>query len=105
MVGWPPVGTDDTYQYSVTTLSAYWPEAEHRRLIERWPHLEPRANAIAEPAVGSLRRELLDRTLILNQRRAATALRADKHHYNAPTRFERRRRFAVRPLRPNLATR
>ena len=37
--GWRPVGTDDTYQYSVTTLSVYWPQTEHRRLIERWPNL------------------------------------------------------------------
>ena len=37
--GWRPVGTDDAYRYSATALSVYWPEAEHRRLIERWPHL------------------------------------------------------------------
>lgn len=37
--GWRAVGTDDAYRYAATTLSVYWPEAEHRRLIERWPHL------------------------------------------------------------------
>ena len=36
---WRPFGRDDAYHYSATTLSVYWPEAEHRRLIERWPHL------------------------------------------------------------------
>ena len=37
--GWRAVGTDDAYRYAVTTLSVYWSEVEHGRLIERWPHL------------------------------------------------------------------
>jgi len=37
--GWRPLGTDDAYRYTATTLSVYWPEAEHERLIKRWPHL------------------------------------------------------------------
>jgi len=43
----------------------------------------PRANAIAERFVGSVRRELLDRTLVINQRHAATVLREYQHHYNS----------------------
>jgi putative transposase len=42
----------------------------------------PRANAIAERFVGTIRRELLDRIPIINQRHAATALREYEHHYN-----------------------
>jgi transposase InsO family protein len=41
----------------------------------------PRANAIAERFVGSIRRELLDRILLINQRHASVALRQYEHHY------------------------
>ena len=41
-----------------------------------------RANAIAERFVGTIRRELLDRLLIINQRHAAVVLHEIERHYN-----------------------
>ena len=49
--------------------------------IIRTPVRAPRANAVAERLVSSIRRELLDRRLIISQRRAAAVLREYQRHY------------------------
>jgi putative transposase len=42
----------------------------------------PRANAICERMVGTLRRELLDRVLIVNERHLRRVLTTYLHHFN-----------------------
>ena len=51
--------------------------------IIRTPVQAPRANAIAERFVGSIRRELLDRILFIHQRHSTRVLRDYERHYNA----------------------
>lgn len=41
--GGSPVGADDTYHYSYTTLAVFWPRIEHQKLIARWPTWPPRS--------------------------------------------------------------
>jgi putative transposase len=48
----------------------------------RFPVQAPRANAIMERWIGSCRRELLDRTLIWNQRHLLRVLREYETHHN-----------------------
>jgi hypothetical protein len=66
--------------------------------IIKTPVRAPRANAIAERFVGTLRRELLDCILIINQRHDATVLRECQHHYN--THRPHRTLGQAAPLRP-----
>jgi putative transposase len=56
-------------------------KAEGLRIITTLPRT-PRMNAICERIIGTLRRELLDRTLILGERHLALVLREYVTHYN-----------------------
>ena len=50
--------------------------------VARTPVRAPQANAIAERWIGSLRRELLDRVLIVNRRQLEHVLAIFVDHYN-----------------------
>jgi putative transposase len=52
--------------------------------VVKIPPRSPSANAICERVIGTLRRELLDRLLILGQRHLALVLREYLIHYNGP---------------------
>jgi hypothetical protein len=56
-------------------------KAEDLRIITTLPRT-PRMNAICERVIGTLRRELLDRTLIFGERHLALMLREYVAHYN-----------------------
>ena len=58
----------------------------------------PRMNSIMERWIGSRRRELLDRTLIWNQRHLMSVLREYQTHYN--THRPHRTLGQAAPLRP-----
>jgi putative transposase len=50
--------------------------------IMRTPVRAPRANAIAERWIGTIRREILDRMLIVNRRHLETVLAEYVAHFN-----------------------
>jgi putative transposase len=56
-------------------------KAERLRIITTLPRT-PRMNAICERVIGTLRRELLDRTSILNERHLDLVLREYVKHYS-----------------------
>ena len=69
--------------------------------ILRTPVLAPRANAIAERWIGTLRRELLDRILILNRHHLQTVLAEYVAHFNDhPPHRALHQAAPLRPLPP-----
>jgi hypothetical protein len=70
--------------------------------IVRTPIRAPNANAYAERWVGTLRRECLDRILIVNHRQLEQVLRVYTDHYNRHSRTDHSRfdRPTNQPQRP-----
>ena len=75
--------------------------AEGIRILASPPQA-PKANAICERIIGTLRRELLDRVLIVNEHDLRWALTEYLRHYNAA---RPHRSLGQHQLRPRLSTR
>jgi putative transposase len=77
-------------------------KTEGLRIITTLPKT-PRMNAICERVIGTLRHELLDRTLILGERHLALVLREYLTHYNRQRPHQSRQQrppdIATRPVR------
>lgn len=78
--------------------------AEGLRTITTLPRT-PRMNAICERVIGTLRRELLDRILILSERHLALVLREYLNHYNGHRRTSPGTNGPQTPQRSPPATR
>ena len=83
-----PRGSDGRFRYLIRDRDSKFTAAfdavftaEAIRIV-RAPVRAPRANAIAERWIGSLRRELLDRILIVNRRQLEHVLTVFVDHYN-----------------------
>ena len=84
-------------------------QAEAIRILASPPQA-PRANAICERMIGTLRRELFDRLLIVNEHHLRRVLTEYLHHYNAARPHRALGQLAparapARPLQINLAER
>jgi putative transposase len=75
----PDVKSDRDSKFT-TAFDAVFTGADIR--IIRTPIRAPRANAIAERFIGTLRRECLDQLLITGQRHLAVVLQEYLEHYN-----------------------
>ena len=73
-----------------TTAFAEVFKAEGLRIVTTLPRT-PRMNAICERVIGTLRRELLDRTLIFSERHLDIVLREYLTHYNGHRPHQSRR--------------
>ncbi|GGT45847.1 hypothetical protein GCM10010176_106270 [Nonomuraea spiralis] len=77
-------------------------KGEGLRIITTLPQT-PRMNAICERVIGTLRRELLDRILILNERHLTLVLQEYLIHYNGhrphQSRYQRPPDISMQPAR------